>query len=247
VIHLFEPHGDDALLSCYSLLKRHSDKTVVVTVGHSRESKRLADHFPGIQSEYGDVYEIKMPDYRAAYKTNYWRWKKLGDVRDNRSPWEWQRDVTRDGAGELWKESRELTREYVLGYLQTLWGGITSHGNHLVLAPLGLVHPYHICLADVMIEMREQFSCPLLEFGFYSEAPYNSAKWVKELENTHPVVSRHLLVSMMQGNDGSESSKKEAILKDVYPTELGLLRFTRDAVLSNAEYLYIPVSWSIRI
>lgn len=256
MIHIFEPHGDDALISCYPILKKSADSTVVVTVGQSRNSEGLIKHFPGLRTHYEGVYEIPNQIGRAAYLNGFRSWQKEFEAqsldyrnthRDARSAWQWQRDVTADHNGELWMESFSATWEYVDAYLADLYNN-NSHGTqHLILAPVGLLHPFHVALADVIQHLS--FDYPLLSFGFYSEAPYNSGKWVRQIEDSHPFVRHNFsetgkLGSFSCGNDGSEEKVKEAIFRDVYPTEVKIFRFTRDEVLNNPYRFYLPITWA---
>lgn len=259
MIHIFEPHGDDALISCYPILKKHAEETVVVTVGDSRSSKGLEKHFPGLTTCYEQVYEIPNQIGRAAYLKDFREWQKPSPISffiaqgvlmtppDKGTPWQWQRDITTNKNGELWKESRCLTYEVVQSYLMRLsMRHRESDDRPLILAPIGLLHPYHICLADVMFELSQELK-GTFDFGFYSEAPYNSSKWVRNLEYSHPGLNNPTPEMMAKCISTADVVEKERIFREVYPSEVKIFRFTREEVLYNQYWFYLPPSWYSKI
>jgi hypothetical protein len=236
---LFEPHGDDALISCYPLLLKHSEQILVTTVGESRDSAGLARYFPRIQTHYEGVYEIPNQIGRAAYLKDFRKWSEGTMTSTARTAWLWQLQATRASNQGLWDESYGLTEEFLISYLNSLYDGHYEAPNHqrLILAPIGLLHPYHICLATAIRNLAGSYS--KFDFGFYSEAPYNSAKWVKAIEDSHPLAGEQVRVTI----PSQDPVLKEGIFRDVYPTEVKIFRFTRDEVLKNESRFYIPPRW----
>lgn len=253
MIHIFEPHGDDALISCWPVLIADNssdprDQIAVITFGHSRPSYSLMRYFPNVCTAGNyDCYEIHMK-YRAAFKTEYDKWAKLPSAFGHifhgsipTTPYEWQQEITALVNRELWKESYQETVQSVSSHL-----AYNTRLGDLILSPVGLLHPYHICLASAVEDCRRNF--PHLHFGTYVDYPYGSAKWVQQIIDTHPFGIRSRSRSSVDGPSIVEVSVpgdpyehlKEQILKDVYPTELGLLRFTRDEVLKPVYHFYLP-------
>jgi len=214
----------------------------IITVGRSRSSEGLKKHFPAVvHTEYLDTYEIPNQIGRAAFMRNFNAWR-----RDSHSakltPWEWQLSVTMHANKNLWLESCTSTEDALGWYLSNLNAKARDDGSfthNLVMAPIGLLHPFHICVADIVRRFSSEYS--FLSFGFYSEAPYNSARWVRALENSHPCTGKLLPVTYSIGADGIVT--KERVFRDVYPTEVKIFRFTRREVLENLYRLYLPPSW----
>ena len=92
MIHILEPHGDDALISCFPFLAGdyvvNGQYIKIVTLGSSRSSRDLMNHFPLIRDVvYADLYEVPYHIGRASYSREFKKWKNNGHAG---SPWEWQ-------------------------------------------------------------------------------------------------------------------------------------------------------------
>ena len=61
-ILVFEPHGDDALISCYHLLNNSKNEIVLVTFS-DRPSEGLKEYFPNIVS----TVFLEIPDLHYDY------------------------------------------------------------------------------------------------------------------------------------------------------------------------------------
>ena len=246
MIHIFEPHGDDALISCWPVLKNpKNEKIEIVTCGLSRESSKLRDHFPSISlTHYLKCYEIHMK-YRAAYKDGYSKWANLpasmGRIHHGNiptTPFEWQQWVTEEANGELWDESYADTFHEVREHL--LYESVVGD---LVLGPVGLLHPYHVCVAKVLEDLQGSGEFNHLKFGAYVDYPYAGSQWTSKIVQSHPLVSSPLTVQISSPTCEAYAMLKERIFRDVYPTEVGLFRFTRDEVLSPVNKFLLPAEY----
>ena len=165
---------------------------------------------------------------RSVYTEEYLAWTKRQNTSiglDVRSAWEWQRD--RCSTCENWFENYYQSKRVMEAVLVRMRPGDN------IYAPIGLTHPYHVMIADLVVAAVAQF--PHLRFSFYSEAPYNEHVWTDDIESSHPLAmtgKRNLWVL-----SSCETQRKEQIFRAVYPTELPLL--TRGpAVVSNSYRFY---------
>ena len=179
--------------------------------------------------------------YRAAYKNDYRKWATMS-VTEGRltcapsTPWEWQLYVTAEQCKELWKESYHETVRAIQEY-----SDLHVRRDDIILAPIGVLHPYHVCSAAAILSGSIGEISHLTHFGLYSEAPYNSSKWVAKIIDTHPCVSGlQGLQRFDLSGDGIGIDLKEKIFRDVYPTEVGIFRFTRNEVLDPQYRFYVP-------
>ena len=231
MIYILEPHGDDALISCYPLLSDPSLQISVVTLGSSRSSLRLTEHFPSIKEvRYVDLYEVSIHIARASYHRDFKSWQRSGPPSE-KTPWMWQQEVTENLAGELWKESYNLLSEYLDKFFE-----LTMKSGDLVLAPIGIVHPYHI-LVSKYVTQYQSFVRPDLKYGYYSDAPYNGAAWTRPIEDSHPKIPSLKLTSWTPEVD----DYKEKVFRSVYPLEVQkLFRFSFKETIQNPYRIYLP-------
>src|SRR5438094_969882 len=110
-VTILEPHGDDALISCWPILRKNNNEVRVITFGNSRNSAGLMNHFPSVkETRYLDLYEVGA-FARASYQKYYNQWKnsttrpEYSPSRD-RSSWGWQVDITKYACQDLWIEAK---------------------------------------------------------------------------------------------------------------------------------------------
>lgn len=232
MLYILEPHGDDALISCYPLLKSEAEPITIVTLGKSRSSEKLASHFPAIQDViYADLYEISIHIARASYYRDFLRWQREKNY-TSLTPWTWQRDETRACAGELWVESESILHDFLDEFLLKIPAGSR------VLAPIGIVHPYHILVSSYMDVFQKCVRADL-KYGYYSDAPYNGSAWTRPIEDAHPQIEMAKLQLREWSSDGWE--EKEQIFRDVYPNEVQkLFRFSFVETIQNPYRIYLP-------
>jgi len=224
VIHILEPHGDDALISCWPAIVQPSrtekEPVEIVTLGRSRSSEGLTEWFPHVTTKYLDLYEVSIHIARGAFLKDYRRWKH--ENHQQVPAWEWQRQVTEQAAGELWKESYWILKDALLKEFSTYCQG------DVVCGPVGLIHPYHILVSSVVQDLQVGVDV------HYSECPYNDASWTHDLE-----VSSSFPKSLFEYPIALWSaSEKEEIFKDVYPTEMILFRYSYQPIVFGTARLY---------
>lgn len=228
MIYVFEPHGDDALISCFPILKE--GKSVhVVTFGSSRSSERLSVHYPWVTSEYHDLYEIPYSLVRVYFK-EYSEWlKKAGTATAaGMSAWHWQLNKTVECGGELWKESYELLVPVMVSVLDRAYQGDE------VYLPLGLMHGYHVAVsyaASRLSRMR-----PDVDFYYYSEAPYNQSLWVRSIEDSSPWTLKDTLQEISLSAEAHR--EKDEVFRDVYPEEAKKFVHNYPQVIKNSYRFY---------
>lgn len=165
---------------------------------------------------------------------DFQRWRRQNgheDVSgDIASPWAWQKFVTMEVSGELWKESREILKDALLRELTFL------SVDDTMCYPVGLIHPYHILTSSVVVDLM--MGNLTNKRVLYSESPYNDAHWTSFLEESHPWI----LIGDVQKYEYPialwSPSDKEEIFKDVYPTEMTLFRYSYQPIVFGTARLY---------
>jgi hypothetical protein len=130
--------------------------------------------------------------------------------------------------GELWSESSRLLWDFLYQDLKS-----NCRQGDWIFSPIGMLHPYHILVGEWLHRIHLQR--PDVNWGLYSEAPYNSANWSRMIEKSHPMISRGLDQVVFPA---SNSEDKESIFRKVYPTEVRIFRYNHADVIPNETRLY---------
>lgn len=221
-----EPHGDDALINCFRVLKTPNIHKVLTFT--ERSSKNLEKYFGMITTEYYDH-----PDHQKGFKiTNYHearKWKQQGfNVYSNCFEKYWN----------LWSEDVKELYKYNGSVLEKLDESGDADWADFIFIPLGVLHVYHMTIADAFLDgiFTSKYADKIV---FYVEQPYISSATgrmiyedaAKYIEFLHETKTKEYVIK----HRPEDFEKKVKIFSDVYPTELSLFRFTRDQIMANDE------------
>lgn len=218
---IIEPHGDDALISCSSILRNAKHQKVILTLSQ-RESKGLKDKFPNVE----EIIFKDLPDF-------HWDNRPVNHHQVNR----WHKE-SKNTYDEYLKELQlnPVTRTHVDQSRVNIQWVLDTRGHFdIVIAPLGIVHPYHLAVTCAASVLQDQY--PVTEFIYYSEGPYNGKKYGLLLEDD-AILRDEMLLRVPHDEDWVGEKKK--IYSELYPTETNLFRFSHDEVLRNDERYLVP-------
>ena len=222
-ILLLEPHGDDALISCTSLLYDDTNDIDLVTFSESRSSEGLRAYFPSIKNcTYLSLDDLYFKDNKPLLNTH---------------------KVHRDylnGIELVGKYDDMLIGSLGFPYLRLMDNfyeallNIDMNQYELVVSPVGLSHPSHVGLRNAVIKLG--IDKPII---WYVDKPYISTRYNKEILTCIP----KYLGTDREVNPGyvevSDRDDIYYILSKVYPSEVRLYRFTGDIIAKYPnKYLY---------
>lgn len=207
---IIEPHADDALLSTYSLITQDLfDFDILTCCNHKdgRSSKDLARYFTNLSkvkilhlSESNYLWDNKGYNYSDVY-----HFKRSINAYDHLL--------------DLVKSTKSFISDLVeieLGISQL----IKNNHYDYVLAPFGLMHPYHILVAEACKEV-----IPCIFLNFYFELNHYNMKSVQDrlIKKGGLLDSRitELKSEPFVKFDYNHKAKYD-IFKEVYPSELKL-------------------------
>ena len=223
-ILILEPHGDDAVLSCNSILETDNDIDIV-TFSDGRTSEGLMKYYPSIKStRYVGFDNLWFPDNKPLLRTydvhrDYNQGKPIARNYD--------RTLIENFGEDYYRAENEL-----YGYLV----GASVDNYDLVLCCSGISHPYHVALRNAMIKYLRGHDVPVL---WYGDKYYLNNRYAKEFYETLPEV----LGVDSEINEGyeeiSDNLKVQKVMEEVYPTELKLFRFYSPIILNcKCKYYY---------
>ena len=221
---VIEPHGDDALISAWTALK--GNLSIDLLTCAERSSAGLRDHLSdecvcmttfldqldinlGLRPKV-DTHEVNRL-FKNGEDVSYYRELTLSAVLDNI---------------ELYN-SEGLLAETLLSKLAT--------GSYydFVLVPVGLDHPYHVFISD-MIHRLVPVNTKLIR---YVDKPYIAKRYCKQILECWSKNNPTLSVMTVRYNT-EESNEKRKVFASVYPTEQSLLRFTSDSILIDPDIYF---------
>lgn len=224
---VLEPHGDDALISCTSLLYSEDNDIDLITFADGRTSDGLKKYFPSLrETRYIDHENLYFRDKKPLLNTH-----KV------------HRDYL-DGVDIAEKYNQMLIDEFGDTYMKLIDGAYDTiceldlDKYDLVVAPCGLSHPYHVGLRNALIRYRDDTNSdqPVL---WYVDKPYISTRYNKEILEGIP----RILDTDREVNPGyvEVPDRKDIyhIMSKVYPTEVRLYMFTGDIIAKYPnKYMY---------
>lgn len=222
---IVEPHGDDALISCSSVL-RSEDFWVDILTMSERSSEGLVRHYPRVfDTYYEDVPDLNY-SLRPKRSTHQVHKGYLNGENIYESYYKEVREL------EYYKETVDMIRRRLLMYFLDV-NLLSSYD--FILIPYGLCHPHHIATHDACIEVLENYpdSPPVL---MYVDKPYLGIRYIREMYDQR-VKDGNISVGTSPDIDKAESIV--SVLKDVYPTEVSLLRFYSDTILKDRDIFLI--------
>lgn len=222
-ILLLEPHGDDALLSCFSLLKTNND--IDLLTFSERGSEGLISKFESITNhEFVNFPNIWYKDGKVILNTHDVHRRFL-----NKEPISSQYDTQlQDIYKDEWISDFMMIESKIAEYI--------SHKEYdLVVCPSGITHPYHVLIRQVWSKIKGNI--PTL---YYADKYYIQNRYSKEM---YEDLKSHLNCDkeINPGYVRLEVENKELvdILYEVYPSEGKLMRFYSDIILwYPCKYMY---------
>lgn len=213
-ILFIEPHGDDLLCSASHLLT-YGNKIDIITLGHSRSSEKLKEYLPIIIETvtYKDLPEIDYSLYRRTGLTTHninYRFKL-----NPRSVYSFYKEKM--DFEFLDSEEFSMVRFKLAAVLHNL--DYTPYD--LVYIPVGLRHPYHY-----IVNYFGMNYIPKEKLRFYVDKPYYQSRYCQQVK-----VSFQLVNSLQESTYPIDGNLVEKLLKEVYPTEVGMLRFSSEVLL----------------
>lgn len=218
---IIEPHGDDALCSCSSILRNKNVEIDILTLAESRSSEDLHRIYPSIKNT---TYRMcKDIDYGLRPKVSTYEIHNL--YVDGKDAYEYYLNRTFE---ELWGIN-SMDMETLYEYSKTL-EGIDFESYRFIFIPTGLVHPFHIITREfVESYLGHAYDDKII---FYGDKPYLGNRYAREcLECFRKAYNLQRLE--LQYADREEEVKE--VLKLVYPTELSMLRFSSQALLHDPD------------
>lgn len=220
---MIEPHGDDALLSCLSFIKKNNVDIDLITFS-DRESEGLFKHYSSIVS------------------THYYRYPSLGYT--NGKPYLETHAVHRGfkNGDPIYDNYTEFIRDHHSTEYKELFDKmVTDIDNYLsrkdydlVVSPSGLVQPHHVLVRQSVDEALKNKNIPVL---YYADKYYIQNRYAKEMYESMKLSMKSNNSTEIEINPGY--SKYQApnqevynMMEEIYPTELKLFRFYSDIIMN---------------
>lgn len=220
---IIEPHGDDALCSCSSILRNNNLDIDVLTLADSRSSSDLVNHYPSVKNvKYLQCEDI---DYRLRPKVSTHEIHKL--FLEGKDVYAKYLDDTLYGLGK--SDFTEYSSWSTIGDMLFKMFSLQSYGY--ILVPVGLVHPFHLATREI-VDFCTKVNCISSRCIYYADKPYLGNRYAKEcMESFAKSLKMHKLEAQYAGR----GTKVKTILSKVYPTETTMLRFSSKALLEDPD------------
>lgn len=212
---LIEPHGDDSLCSCSSILRNNNLSIDIVTLGESRDSKKLIYHYPNINRTH--YYALPDIDYSLRPKIS------THDIH--------KRFVNNEDVYTYWMNQvpyDNCAYDMLLGIFDTIDFKFSNYDY--IVYPLGLLHPYHVAVSKIVSKYAKG------KIIRYVDKPYISNRWVKECLTSYV---NNNTCSILEVNYDTRKDDIQRVMKDVYPTEVGMFRFSSKTLLEDPDMYVI--------
>lgn len=224
-ILLIEPHGDDSLCSASSVLRSTKFNVDVLTLS-GRPSHGLKDLYPSVNSTvFLDLPDL---DYYRRPKVNTHEIHKM--FIEGINVYTYYLDLIYDTLYNDCQATEDSISEFVYSY-------ITDYYD-VILLPVGLCHPYHIITGKSIRKLGN------LNFILYQDKPYYQYRYVKEMYESFKKFSNYK-VEFKSPTVDKEDSVIDTFRR-VYPTEISMLRFSRD-ILTKSEDTYISLPFEVNV
>lgn len=217
---IIEPHGDDALLSAYKILSNKICDIDIITLSGRSSEKLKGNQYLGTINNitYLDLEDI---DYDTRPKCNTHEYNKM--YKEGINVYEHYCTVLgKEYGDEVWSQLVDVANK-ISENIEDI------HDYDIVLIPAGLNHPYHYFIYKAMRLITDKEEIP--NIIYYAEKPYISNRYVRQMldgliksEN----LSRYE-VSMTEG----DTAFKSQTFREVYPTEVNMLRFSSECLLKD--------------
>ena len=221
---ILEPHGDDAVLSCNSILETNNDIDIV-TFSDERTSEGLKEFYPSVKStKYVGFDNLWFKDNKPLLETHkvhkdYLLHKPIAKNYDK---------TLIENFGDEYRRAEYELYNYLSNF--------SINEYDLVVCCSGISHPYHVALRNAMLRYLKSYEIPVL---WYGDKYYLNNRYAKEFYETLP----EILDVDSEINEGYEEIPDNLLvqlaMEAVYPTEIKLFRFYRPIILNcKCKYYY---------
>lgn len=221
-ILVVEPHGDDFICSCSSLLKNIDNRIDIITLGSSRSSDKLKDLYENINQ----VQYVELPELDYSLRPL----RVSNDIHKRYLAGENVDYYYRSLLNKLFEDNDYVYNKVV----DTLVNSEFLNYNY-VFVPVGLVHPYHILVNKAAKAVKNAIGGNLV---FYADKPYIGTRYARECLNS--ALRGYDIIAIKEVNYFDRPETVKNVLKEVYPTEVSMLRFSEDVLLNKPD---IFASW----
>lgn len=224
-ILILEPHGDDALLSCFDLLK--TDNEIHLLTFSERGSEGMVDKFESVtHHEFMNFPNIWYKDGKPILKTHDVHRRYL-----NKEPISSQYD---DQLHEIYKDNDEWITDKCM--IQKAINRYIESGTYdIVVCPAGVTHPYHVLIREAWCTLN--YHIPTL---FYADKYYIQNRYSKEMyEDLKKQYGCDTEVNPGYVRLETENKELVDLLYEIYPSEGKLMRFYSDIIAwYPCKYMY---------
>lgn len=230
-ILLLEPHGDDALLSCSSLLRSKNNIDILTFSGRSSE---------GLEKFYPSIKSTHFVDSNDLPYSN----RPIQNTHVVRRQFNEGKDVSHQYDKEVKEKFGQVYDNVVEKLMLCIEPILIAEDYDVLVYPVGLNHPYHIAVRDAVERLyhiedlsnqQDYLYPPVL---LYVDKPYSGIRYVQDM--LHSRLNNSL--EIFDVLDTCAIKKEEEIksaLSNVYPTEVQLLRFYSKVILESPDtYVY---------
>lgn len=216
---IIEPHGDDALCSCSSILRNKDFQVDIITLAESRSSTDLPRFYPAVTST----------EYLMCKDINYNLRPKVS-THDIHNRFLEGKDVYEYYLHKTFDTLVEMKVPHDKDYTSHALDHIDFDKYTFIFIPVGLVHPFHIITREwVEHHLGSVYDNNLI---YYGDKPYLGNRYAKECLESFMESLRLGKLELQYADREVEVGK---VLKGVYPTETTMLRFSSQALLHDPD------------
>ena len=136
MVTIIEPHGDDALISCSSVLAS-GVPVRIVTVFDDRPSQKIAQYYPNVQ-----VISLNIDRFRGTQYADRPKASEFATSIEKREPvWECWKDKVLQDNKDLFEDVKKSIEPYVVGTVYTL---------------IGCLHAQHIMVREAVLQLNPE-------------------------------------------------------------------------------------------
>lgn len=212
-------------------------ETLDVLTLSERDSKGLKKFYSSVQEvEFKDINDLNY-SMRPRLNTNEIH-KRFLNGEDVELYYSMLVENTFDNFLETCTNISGKILDYIIG---------TKKSYDVILSPVGLCHPFHIAtrkgieLSKTHMETTfnpDYFDTP--DIIYYVDKPYYQHRYVKEMYESFKDQIIHNNYIEVHSPEVYKEVEILDVFKNVYPTELGMMRFSRDILTKESDIFLVP-------
>lgn len=214
-----EPHGDDGCCSFTSVLR--SDNEIDLITFAVRPSYGLEEFYSSIKGniflDYEDLNFYERPKVTTHEIHNLYL---SGEV----NVMDYYRDKVKGKFNNF--------NDSVMEIASCISDKVSDNKYDILLCPVGLTHPYHIAVNEAIMFLLSTLNC---EVVFYVDKPYLSTRYAKEMYEHYRTKSQSNKYLEINSPNVDKELEIREVLKEIYPTEQNMLRFSSDILLNSVD------------